>query len=345
MAIDNLLNRQCRSVVTLEALALLAVLGVVDYSTGWELSVSLLYAVIILQVAWRGGRNTALAIAVLSAAIWFAANLQVHPYTTKWAYGWATFTRLAYFVFVAIGGASLRAYREANRAKIQALEHARELEHEIARASESEQRRIGQDLHDGLCQSLAAIQFALSTVREDLQEQRPTDADSIREIARMVSATISEARNLARGVFPVQMEEVGLAAVLDELVAGVKRHNRIEAEFEMQGDVGISDPEVAMHLYRIAQEAVSNAQKHGRPRKLAVSLRGNENTLDLTVSDDGIGLSPTLTPADGMGLKTMRHRANLIGASLNIRSNSGGGVSVVCSLPRKDASSINPTSS
>ncbi len=333
MAFGGLFKKQPARAVVVQATLFLAVVGTVDYVTGWELSVSLFYALIILMVALRVDRNTALVFAVSSGAIWCVANFQVHPYKSQWAYAWATFTRLAYFVFVAVGGASFRAYQESNRKHIEALERARDLEHEIARVSEREQRRIGQDLHDSVCQSLAAIQFATSVVREDLGKEKPEQAAALQDISKMVKDAIAETRDLARGIFPVQMEEVGLAAVLDDLVTTTKRLRRIDATFEMQGDVKVSDPEVAMHLYRIAQEALNNALKHGQPTKLAVSLIEKEGVLRLTVSDDGAGLSAPQSPHEGMGLKTMRHRANLIGAQLDIRNHPTSGVSVVCSLP------------
>src|SRR4051812_31776442 len=109
MALDQFLKRQSGSAVVLVASALLAVVGALDYVTGWELSVSLLYALIIFLVAWRVNRRTALAFAIVSAVIWCLANFRVHPYSSGWAYGWATFTRFCYFIFVAVGGASLRA--------------------------------------------------------------------------------------------------------------------------------------------------------------------------------------------------------------------------------------------
>ncbi len=111
MSLDRFFQRQAARVVTLEAVGCLVLVGFVDYITGWELSVSLLYALIILLVAWRVDRNTALAFAVTSAAIWCVANAKVNPYASQWAYAWATFTRLAYFVFVAVGGSALRAYQ------------------------------------------------------------------------------------------------------------------------------------------------------------------------------------------------------------------------------------------
>jgi signal transduction histidine kinase len=339
MALDELLKRQSTGMVIAIAAVLLLLLGVLDYITGWELSVSLLYALIIFLVAWRATRKTALTFATVSGVIWCVANLRVHPYSTNLGYAWAAFTRLAYFIFVAIGGASLKAYRESNRARIEALEHARALEHEIARVSESEQRRIGQDLHDGICQSLAAIQFAVSSMRDDLKSQSPEDAEGLQEIATMVKDTISETRNLARRIFPVQMEEAGLAAVLDELVSSLRRHHRVEAIFDTHGEVKIRDPEVAMHLYRIAQEAVNNALKHGHPKKVVISLHEDESALQLAISDDGAGAPAPSSSADGMGLKTMRHRANLLGASLDIRSALGGGVSVICSLPKSGVAS------
>jgi signal transduction histidine kinase len=333
MSLDRFFQRQDARVVTVEALVGLAVVGYVDWVTGWELSVSSLYALIVLLVAWRVDRNTALIFALASGAIWFTANYSVNPYSSKWSYVWATCTRLGYFLFVAIGGASLRAHQETTRAHIQALERARDLEHQLARVSEREQRRIGQDLHDGVCQSLAAVHYALTSLREDLQTQSPKDAESVKEIAGMVKQTIAEARGLAKGIFPVQMEEVGLAAVLDELVAATKRVHRVDATFEMQGNVTVSDPDVAMHLYRIAQEALSNALKHGKASRITVGLQEDEGRLCLSVADNGAGFPASPSDEQGMGLKTMRHRANVIGADLSMDPNPTGGVRITCSLP------------
>ena len=335
MSVGKFFEGQSRRHIGAGALLVLVAIGALDYVTGWELSVSLLYALTILFVAWYGSRHLAIVFALLSAAIWWWANKDVQPYVTKWGYAWATTSRLAYFVFVAIGGATLRAQQESNRARIEALERARELEHEITRISEREQRRIGQDLHDGICQELAAIRCALSSVRDDLRARAQPEAEATDEVVGLLKNAIVETRNLARGIFPVQMEESGLPAVLGELVSNIRIRQNIEIGFSLHGDVRISDPEVAMNLYRIAQEALSNAVQHSKAEKINVTLGAENDCATLVVSDDGVGLPDPLPLSLGMGLKTMRYRAQLIGAQLDIKNTPGGGVCIICALPAK----------
>ena len=345
MSIDGFFKRQPKGLIALEALLILILIGALDYSTGWELSVSLLYASNILLVAWHVSRSLGLAFAVVSATVWCWANGEVHPYVTHWGYAWATTSRLAYFVFVAIGGATLKARRASDRARIEALERARDLEREIARISEHEQRRIGQDLHDGVCQMLAAIQCALSSVRDDLNAKKLPEAAATDEVVGMLKGAIKETRDLARNLFPIQMAEAGLPAMLDEMAARSKRSYQIQASFETQGDVRTNDPEVAMHLYRIAQEALNNAVKHGGAKKVVVALRVEDHMLKLTISDDGTGLPVPKTSDRGMGLKTMRYRALQIGAQLDIKNNATQGVTVTCSVRMNDAVPTPPTGS
>lgn len=314
---------------------MLLLIGALDYFTGSELSVSLLYALTVLSVAWFVSRRAAMAFALMSTLIWWWANRISTPYTSQWGYAWATLARFAYFLLAALGGSALRSREEFNRQRIEALERAVALEHEVTRISEHEQRKIGQDLHDGICQELAAIAFALSSVRDDLAVRDHNETARLDEVLDMLRDAISETRNLARGIFPAQLEEIGLAAMLDELVCSMRRLQGIDATFEMQGEVQISDPEVATHLYRIAQEALGNAVKHGGAPRVWVSLTRRDDMITLEVADEGGGLPQEPLQPQGMGLKTMDYRARIIGASIEIRNKSDRGVSVICRLPVK----------
>ena len=332
MQLVSYLCQQPKWLVILEASILLAMVGVLDYVTGRALSVSLLYAMIVLMIAWCVNARLALIFAILSGFIWWLANMDVHPFGGNWGYAWATLSRMATFLFVAKAGAAVKAKQESDQQRIDALERAKALEQDIARISEHEQRRIGQDLHDGICQELAAIRCAVSSLRDDLQEKNAPEAETTGEVAQMIGNAIIEVRNLARGIFPVQMEAAGLPAVLDELVESTRRLHRTAVTFEMIGDVKIADPEVAMHLYRIAQEALSNAIKHGQATRISVCIRINEQALKLTVTDNGQGFESSLVGNESMGLRTMRYRAGLIGAAFSVNSGLDG-VTVTCELP------------
>ena len=326
MRFVTFIQLQPKWLIMIEGLFLLALVGVVDYATGRTLSVSLLYAIVIVAMAWFHSGRLAWVFAFLSAAIWWLANKEVHPFGSDWSYAWATLSRLITFIMIAAAGSILKVKHESDALRIQALERAKDLEQEIARISEHEQRRIGQDLHDGICQVLAAIRCAISSVRDDLQAKGLPEAKATGEAAEMLGSAIVEIRNLARGIFPVQM------AVLDEMVETTQRLHRIQITFESEGDVNVRQPEVAMHLYRIAQEALSNAVKHGGARHVAVKIAKADGVLTLTVSDDGCGFIEAEGSTDSMGLKTMRYRAGLIGAELSV-NNQRDGVTVNCRLP------------
>jgi signal transduction histidine kinase len=322
----------------LEALTLLLIIGFLDYLTAWELSLFVFYAAPIVLVAWHADRRTALLLAALCGWIWYLANIHSHPYATHEGYVWATLNRLVYFIFVAVGAVALRLQREETQARLESLTRTRELEREIVQATEREQIRIGQDLHDGLCQTLVAIDCAAACLKADLKARDLPEAQAAEDIQQMLQRSVIEARSLARGIFPVQMEAQGLATAIEELVETTNRFRRNGIICNVEGEVRIADPKVAMHLYRIAQEALSNALRHARAAKVFVRLSEADGILRLCIADDGCGMPPE-GPAetDGMGLRTIRYRAQLIGAELEVIPNPTGGTMVNCSLPLSHA--------
>ncbi len=339
MRVVTFIEQQPRLAQAAGALVALGLLGALDYFTGPGLSVSLFYSMLVFVVAWFGERRFGVVFAALCAASWCWANKDVHPYGGPWGYAWATVSRLGCFVLVAIGSSAVKTKQETDRQRIEALERAKALESEIARISEHEQRRIGQDLHDGVCQMMAAIRCAASSLRDDLRLKNLPEAEASAEIADLLGDAVIEIRQLARGIFPVQMEAAGLAVVLDELVDSIRRLQRADVSFEMRGDVAVPSPEVAMHLYRIAQEGLNNALKHARAKRIVVGLKEAGQVLTLTVADNGGGMaSPNTQLQDGMGLKTMRYRAQLIGARLTVDSTAEG-VTLTCVLPLERMSS------
>ena len=309
-------------------------IGLVDSVTDWAKSLFVVYGVPIFLVGWWVGRRAAYGLALLAALAWYFANLHDSPYTSRAGYGWAAATRFCYLAFVAAGTSAMRSQSEARRERIEALTLAREHELEVVRAVEGERIRIGQDLHDGVCQNLAAIDCATACLREALEEggaRAPALAGQIHEYLKQ---TIVEARNLAHGIVPVQVERDGMISALKDLVsrANLVRHG--SAYFETSGNVQIENPQVALHLYRIAQEAMSNAARHANATQVAVSFCAEGAEVTLAISDDGRGMSPEPNAHRGMGLRTMRYRAKLIGARLNVASEPGVGTTVRCTLAR-----------
>ena len=210
------------------------------------------------------------------------------------------------------------------------------MEKEITGISDREQRRIGQDLHDSLCQHLVSVAFAGELLRENLARQSAPEAAQAEAIVEMVNEGISEARNLARGLYPVRLEVGGLASALEELAASVQARTGITCRFSCDEPVCIFDEVAGGNLYRIAQEAINNAVKHGGCGAISVGLGAVEDEVTLTVKDDGVGLPNSMDLQGGMGLSIMNYRASLIGASLDIRRGAGGGTIVICSLHNEE---------
>ncbi len=204
------------------------------------------------------------------------------------------------------------------------------LEKEILEISDREQRRIGQGLHDGLCQHLAGIELMSQVLEQNLAKKSQASATQAGTIAKHVREAISQTRMLARGLSPVSIEANGLMSALEELAATITELFHIKCLFESKEPILISDNAVATHLYRIAQEAINNAIKHGKARKVILALEPHRGNVRVRITDDGVGFPTELKDNGGMGLQIMKYRASMIGASLEIKRTNGSGTSVVC---------------
>lgn len=319
---------------TLLAVFLVAFVGWLDWNTGWEFSLFVFYAVPIFLVVWHGQLFVAILFALVCSGVWWMANEHEHPYATGWGYLWASLSRMAYFLFVAVGGAALRVKRNAERDRLEALERASELEREIVRISEEEQQRIGRDLHDGICQHLAGIKCALGMVRHDLEVKGVQQYSELRNIESMLKDAVTNTRDLARGISPVMNNEAGLAAALQDLCATASSMYPAKVSFQSDGEVGVHDPQKALHLYRIAQEALANALRHSGGDAINVTLDGDENALMLSIVDNGHGIPDSVTRINGMGLRTMEYRARAVGAEFHVDAMPEKGTAVLCRLPQ-----------
>jgi signal transduction histidine kinase len=314
------------------SLAVLACLLIsyLDTLTGWAFSLSVLYAVPIAFAAWFAGGRFGIALALLAGVCWAIANHRAHPYGTQVLYGWAACTRTVYFLVTAVGAWALRRQANEFQARLDAILRANELEREIARVGEEEKRRIGQELHDGMCQTLSAIDCAVGCLEVDLEEDLESARRSTRAIQEMLKSATLEARRLARGLFPLDLGTSGLSQALEELVGRLAASYRIPIATEVDETVAIEDAAVALNLYRIAQEALSNALRHAGATQLTLSLKSEDAALVLTVQDNGRGMGDPDGKKAGMGLETMCHRAKSIGGTLQVESTPGGGTTVRC---------------
>src|SRR6266850_6124634 len=193
------------------------------------------------------------------------------------------------------------------------------LEREILEISNREQRRIGHDLHDGVCQQLAGIAFMTSTLADELEENGITQSSQADQISRLINEVIDQTRGVARGLFPVRLEENGLASALEELAANARELFKVNCSFVADGPPCRVENGIAPHLYYIVLEAVANAVKHGRAKNIAITLEPAGDRYLLSVKDDGIGFSQSDGKLNGMGIRIMQYRARVIGASLTLQ--------------------------
>jgi PAS domain S-box-containing protein len=218
----------------------------------------------------------------------------------------------------------------------------RRLEAELLEISDRERERIGHDLHDGLGQQLTGLEMNNFLLLEDLAEADLTaNREKLQEQARQISTRLRNCvtltRSLARGLAPVNVKAGGLIGALEELAYNTHVPDKLECRFTCRASLTLDNSQIEGHLYRIAQEAVNNALKHARPRQIQLSLTHKQGQLCLQIKDDGRGLPIRKKPKVGMGLEVMRHRAQVIGATLEIESKSGHGVQVTCTLPLSES--------
>ena len=339
MNLQSAFMHQPRSWVLAEMIVALIIIGVLDLITGYQFRLLPLYAGPIFVVAWFVGKKYGILTALLSALVWLCATwLNGDPDLRSWVAVWEICRHFGFFLIVAWTGSALRTKSDSAAARIALLEHSQRLEREVVNISETEQRRIGQDLHDGLCQYLAALTCSATSLRDDLRKLHLTaEANSADELAKLLQEAVVQTRDLARGLVPRQVEQVGIIVALQSLAQSVSRLQGIGCTFRLNGRVAECDEATAVHLYRIAQEAISNATKHGKATRIAISIEALSDLITLRVWDNGTGISGFV--ATGTGLGTMRYRANLSGGELTVEQPDGGGTLVSCTVrrkPRKD---------
>jgi two-component system CheB/CheR fusion protein len=206
------------------------------------------------------------------------------------------------------------------------------VQREVLALTAREQQHIGQELHDGVGQELTGLGLMAQSLAQRLQEAVPEKRIALRLIAGLDSVH-QQVRELSRGLIPVHVESRGLAAALDDLVARMTEASGISVTAECPECLEVADHETATQLFRIAQEAISNAVRHGRPRHIRLMLHTEPNGLRLRIEDDGIGIQGGPERFKGLGLRIMHYRAGQIGGVLQIGRSRGGGTVVSCTLP------------
>ncbi len=211
-------------------------------------------------------------------------------------------------------------------------------EKEFADAVVEQQRMFGQELHDGVGQELTGLGYLARSLHRRLNELNLPEARSAGQLVSGIQSALVHVRAMSRGMFPVELDDNGLMSALSELAGTIERQYGIQCRFECDAPVPVYDHSVAIHLFRIAQEAINNAVKHGQAKHVVVHLSVDEDQIALSVTNDGRAFhqSPATGQDRGIGLRTMRYRASIIGATFQIHSCEDGNVTVTCTLKQEE---------
>jgi signal transduction histidine kinase len=223
---------------------------------------------------------------------------------------------------------------KAANVKLQAaITERRRLEHELLDITDKERRRIGLDLHDDLGQKLSGLSLMTKGLELTLSKRQASEARDAAKVHALVQEAMGHARDLARDLATLDSKKTDLPAALSDLAARAKELFRIPCQFKTESDIPPLDPSVTNQLYKIVQEAVSNAVKHGKAKRIGIRLVNGADKLVVTIQNDGVPFPDHKGQFTGMGLRIMNYRANLVGASLEIKAGPRHGTRVKCTVP------------
>jgi signal transduction histidine kinase len=318
------------------------IIGDIDYLTGYRISLLVFYILPVGFATIYVGPAFAILLAILSIAISICTDFWAGmPSSEIPVLACNVAIVLSVFVIVigllhALNRILLRleaSVEQRTQALLNEMSERGRLEREIIDLSEHEQRSLGQELHDVVCQELASVAIAAHMLARKLVAADHEETAHAREIAHMADHALETTRSLARGFFTAGFDGAGLAEALRETARHTEEKNRISCVVRWQENLTIADEDTVIHLFRIAQEAIQNAVKHAAPSQIKISLEGKDKMLQLIIEDNGSGLDLSNRKGKGLGLNIMAYRAGLIGGRFKTESPTGGGTRVVCLVP------------
>lgn len=203
------------------------------------------------------------------------------------------------------------------------------IEAEMLEMTQEEQRRFGSQLHDGLCQELTAISVFAKALTQKMEKDKTLELTELKRISDMLLNAISQARDTARGLYPGELEGNSLMHSLEELTLNTRGASCV---FICPKPIFIEDKNTATHLYRMVQEGISNAIKHGKAKNIKIAFTQNKENTKLVIKDDGVGMLEENYSSKGIGLKIMKYRSHIMNAAFTIKANFPHGVILECSL-------------
>jgi signal transduction histidine kinase len=316
------------------------VVAIIDLVTGYEISCTVFYLLAIGLAAWYIGAAFGVVISILSDFTTSVANvLTGERYKNHFAPYWDAAIVLSFYLIVVWLLRRLRHIQDTLEMRVQErtatlsseLAERKRLELEILDIAEREQQRIGRDIHDGLCQHLTGTALAEQYLLEKLSARDAPEVADADRVVGLIEDAIAMARGLAAGLSPIETKGEGLLTGLADLAVHFSTQFKVDCQFAFEQPVLIQDPSVTTHLYRIAQEAVHNAIRHGKASEIRIRLAKAETLVTLTISDNGAGLPADAVQHQGMGLRNMKYRASMIGGSLHLEPGPPGAI-VTCAF-------------
>jgi len=329
--------RVSRTALIITCLCAVGLVGYIDYLTGYERPLALFYLLPICLAAWFGSFRIGLGIAIVSVGVSMLSDLAAGiPALRFWNAGMA-FASYALFAGVLSKLQTLleeldRRVQERTAALQREMTERQRLDREIAQVADRERRRLGQDLHDRLGQHLTGTALAAQVLKEKLAAKASPEVKEADKLVCYVEEGIDLTRNLARGFFSPELEADGLSVALEGLAENISERFAVNCIFHGEESIPVYDSAVATQLYRIAQEAATNAAKHAAAKQVDIRITVDHSELILAIIDDGIGLPANPSDSKGLGLRLMRHGAALIGGTFSVRRNGQHGTIATCKV-------------
>jgi signal transduction histidine kinase len=324
-------------------LGIVAAVGFVDYLTGYETFCFIFYLLAVFLAVWFVGSSSGGLISALSVMAWISSNIAAgEHYSSYFVPIWNALIMFVFYLVVVVLLSRLRTahkeleerVRQRTAMLTKEIQERMRLQKELLETSDRVQRRVGNDLHDGLGQHLTGTALAGQVLGQKLAGRSLPEAAEADRLVELIQEAIELTRTLARSLHPIEIQTGQLADHFQELAANARDRFKVSCQFECHPAAplpDVNDAKVATHLYRIAQEAITNAVRHGKARHINICLDSTADEIVLTIIDDGIGLPENARNGDGLGLRIMAYRASMIGATFNIeRQSSLGGTRVTC---------------
>jgi signal transduction histidine kinase len=317
----------------------IGLVGVADYWTGYERSMLIFYLIPITLGTWFVGRSYGIFLAGLSVGTSILSDIASGIPEVRYWNEAVGLTSYSIFVWLLARWRALLLQLD-DRVRLRTADLQEEIlermriESEMTEVTERERRRLGHDLHDSLCQHLTGVALTAQALQSKLSGKSSGDAAEAAKLVGLIEQGIDLTRSLARGLFSPDLERGGLAVALEDLAHNTQERAGVSCEFHHSEEESVeaTDAAALTQLYRIGQEAVANAVKHSRATRIVIELDRTEGETRLNVFDDGVGFN-SAGATNGLGVKMMRHGADLIGARLTIAGRAPVGTIVSCVLP------------